>query len=242
MDKIYSRPRLIVPKISISIFHKKNNNRNLEIKTKFLKIIAIIIIATLTFFKILSAITPIFEKQCKNTAKSMATTIANEQATKVMSRYSYSDLCNISKDSNGNITMISSNVITINSIISDIPILIQKELEKEENNSFNLKLGAFTTSKFFSGVGPNIKIKVVPIGNVDTDLKSVFEDAGINQTLHRLYLQVECNVIILTPYKTIEEKITNQVLLAEAIIVGMTPNTYYNLEGMNTQNAVDVIE
>ena len=45
-----------------------------------------------------------------------------------------------------------------------------------------------------------------------------------------MYLQVECNVIILTPFKTIEEQIVNQVLLAEAVIVGTTPDTYYNID------------
>ena len=46
----------------------------------------------------------------------------------------------------------------------------------------------------------------------------------------------------MTPYHTIEEQIINQVLLAEAVIVGTTPNTYYNLEGMTKENVTDIIE
>ena len=57
-----------------------------------------------------------------------------------------------------------------------------------------------------------------------------------------MYLQVECNVTILTPFKTIEEKIANQVLLAEAVIIGTTPNTYYNFDGVDKTNVIDVIE
>lgn len=138
--------------------------------------------------------------------------------------------------------MISANVITVNEIISDIAIKIQEELNKEENNSFNIRLGSLTGTKILSGRGPNVKIKIETIGNLDTDLRSEFETKGINQTLHKMYLQVECNVIILTPFKTTEEKIVNQVLLAEAVIIGTTPNTYYNLEGMEKTNLVDVIE
>lgn len=65
---------------------------------------------------------------------------------------------------------------------------------------------------------------------------------GINQTLHRLYLQVDCKVNILTPYNTIEQNISNQVIIAENIIVGKVPNTYYNLEGFNGQQALELVE
>ena len=73
-------------------------------------------------------------------------------------------------------------------------------------------------------------------------LKSEFSSSGINQTLHRIYLQIECEVSILTPFKTIDEKIENQVLIAEAIIIGTTPNTYYNFEGVSMADALEVME
>ena len=138
--------------------------------------------------------------------------------------------------------MISSNVIVINEIISDIAIKIQEELNKVENSKFKISMGSFTGSRVLSGRGPQIEVKMSTIGNLDTDLRSEFSDAGINQTLHKIYLQVECHVVILTPFDTIEEKITNQVLLSEAVIVGTTPSTYYNFEGVDKENVLEVIE
>lgn len=138
--------------------------------------------------------------------------------------------------------MISANVITINEIISDIPIKIQEELNKVENSKFKISMGSFTGSKILSGRGPQIEVKMNTIGNLDTDLRSEFTSAGINQTLHKVYLQVECQVVILTPFNTIEEKIANQVLLAEAVIVGTTPNTYYNFKGETEGNELEIIE
>lgn len=240
MDKIYSRKRIVLPKTNISIFNKSFKN-NLQ-TIKCIRIIVIITIAITTANQIVRAIEPIMDKQCITIAKGIATKISNQQATVVMSNYDYDDLCNITKDSSGNIAMISANVITVNEIISDVAIKIQEELENEENNSYNIRLGTLTGLKLLSGVGPNIKVKIETIGGLDTELKSEFESAGINQTLHRLYLQVECNVIILTPYNTKEEKIVNQVLLGEAVIIGTTPNTYYNLEGMEKNNAIDIVE
>lgn len=93
-----------------------------------------------------------------------------------------------------------------------------------------------------AGRGPGVKISISPIGDVETDLKSEFTSQGINQTLHRIYLNVKCKVNILTPFQDLEKEITNQVLLAENVIVGRIPNTYYNLEGINGSNALDIIE
>lgn len=93
-----------------------------------------------------------------------------------------------------------------------------------------------------AGRGPGIKIRISSIGDVETDLRSEFTAQGINQTLHRVYLQVKCNVNILTPFDNISRDITNQVLLIENVIVGNIPNTYYNLEGMNRNDALEIIE
>ena len=138
--------------------------------------------------------------------------------------------------------MIKSNIIPVNQITSDVALKIQEELNKVETDDIYIRLGSFTGSKLLAGRGPKVKFKISTIGNVETDLKSEFSSAGINQTLHRVYLEVKCRVVILTPFDEVEEIITNQVLIAEAVIVGNVPNSYYNLEGMKQDNVVDLIE
>lgn len=248
IEKIYSRNRIKIPKIEFFIAKnkklKKLNNKNID-KEKLRKVSNILIVLVIAFVvsnTIIEAIEPVIDAQCINIAKSIATKISNEQATAVMSNYSYEDLVNISKDEDGNVKMISANMITINEIISDIPILIQEELEKEDNSKFYIKLGSFTGTKLLAARGPNVEIKMSSVGSVETDLKSEFSEAGINQTLHRIYLEVRCNVTILTPFDNIEEQIINQVLLAEGVIVGNIPSTYYNLHGIQNDNLLDVME
>ena len=207
-----------------------------------IRLIAILIIAFTFAYFIIQAIQPIMEEQCISMAKSIATKISNAEATKVMANYEYDDLLNITKDSEGNIKMVGTNIITVNEIISDIPIRIQEEMEKSENNTFQIRLGSFLGSKLFAGRGPNVEIKMEIAGHLDTNLKSEFIDAGINQTLHRIYLELICEVIILTPFETMEEQIVNQVLLAEGVIVGEVPSSYYHLEGMTVKDTLEVID
>lgn len=246
IEKIYSRKRIKLPKIKFAYCNKKEQKRiSIEKKQKLVKIFRILIVLNIAFLvsgMIIKAIEPIIKAECVTIAKAIATKISNEQATKVMTAYEYEDLTNITKDENGNIKMINSNIITINKIISDIPILMQEELDKEENSEFYIRLGSFLGSKILAGRGPKVAIKMAVNGNVETDLKSEFTSAGINQTLHRIYLEVRCNAIILTPFNTIEERIINQVLLAEGVIVGEIPNTYYNLEGLGQDQILDTME
>lgn len=229
MDIIYSRKRIRMPKF--------NNKKTL----KSMQIIIILIIAIFVMINSINAIIPIFEKQCENQAKSIITIVSNNKATEVMKDYEYEDLFTMHKDENGNITMLSSNVIPINKIISDIPVRIQEELNKQNNTEFNISLGSTLGSRFFSGRGPKIKVKILNVGNLDTDLKSEFVSMGINQTKHRMYLNVKCNMQAMTPYKVLESTIYNQVLLLENIIVGITPDTYYNLEGVTQDDIMEVI-
>lgn len=221
---------------------KKSGPEKQKKRKKFIQLIMIIFIAFTFAYFVLQAIKPIMEQQCKSMAKSISTKICNAEATEVMKRYQYEDLFIITKDDEGNVKMVGTNVITINEIISDIPIRIQEQLEKSENNNFDIRLGSFLGSNLFAGRGPNINIKMEVVGSLDTDLRSEFTSAGINQTLHRVYLEIKCNVVILTPFETIEEEIFNQVLLAEGVIIGNVPSSYYNLEGMTTDNAIDIIE
>lgn len=133
-EKIFSRNRIQIPNV---IFFKSGNNKNLS---KILTIIAILAIAIIVLNTVIRAINPIIEEQCKTMAKSIATKISNDEATKVMANYDYEDFVKIEKDDEGNIKMISANMITINEVISDIPIRIQESLEQDENNTFTLKL------------------------------------------------------------------------------------------------------
>ena len=239
MYRIYSRPRIKLPNIFFKFKNRFNNKKN----KRLFKLIIILLIAFITAKLIIDAIMPIFNKLCEDKAKGIATVISNNEATEVMSRYTYDDLFIIEKDSSGNISMIRSNMITINEIISDVAVRIQEELEKEGKNVVEIPLGSFTGINFLAGQGPAIKITIISTGNVETDLKSEFVAQGINQTLHRVYLDVVCEVSILTPFNNISVNIKNQVLLLENVIVGHIPDAYYNLEGITSpSDAMELID
>lgn len=237
MYKIYSRKRLRFGKAKRTDINSKKR----QIKIGKLSIIAIIAFETVNI--LLNYINPIYEQLGLESAKSLATMITNEQSTVVMKEHTYDNMFTIEKDNNGNITMIKSNISEINEIISDIANLVQKNLSNSKDNQIDIPLGSFSGIQLFSGTGPKVKMNVVLLGTVDTELRSEFVSKGINQTLHRVYLQIDCNVKILSAYKNLYSNISNQVLLVENVIVGQIPSTYYNLEGIQTyEDTLNIID
>lgn len=270
-EKIFSRKRFLLSKCKKkSVYTKCNDVRNnLGVKEcfankkigngkyikydnkffqhnesgrKLIKIFIVIVIAVCLANRIIATIEPTMDVLCMNIAKGIATQISNEQATIVMANYKYDDLSTVIRDNDGKIQMIKMNVIVVNEIISDVAIRIQEAINDCEKSTFYIKLGTFSGTKILSGRGPKVEIKMSTTGNVLTDLVSEFSQAGVNQTLHRVYLKVDCSICVLTPFDTIEEKITNQVLLAEAVIVGEVPETYYNLNGVTNDDLMEVME
>lgn len=158
MDKIYSRKRILIPKMrsrgSLLVGGKgwnnnyKNNIRDLKNK-KLIKFIIIIIIAIIIANRIISTINPIMDAMCIDMAKSIETKISNEQASLVMEKYKYEDISNIIKDEQGNIKMIQMNIVTVNAITSDVAVKIQEGLENYKSEDFSIKLGTFTRHKNF---------------------------------------------------------------------------------------------
>ena len=98
------------------------------------------IIAFSTVKIVLDAISPIFEALCEDKAKSIATIISNNEATNVMKDHTYDELFTIEKDNDGNITMIKSNVIQMNEIISDVPNKIQEDIDKRGRENIEIAL------------------------------------------------------------------------------------------------------
>lgn len=137
MDKIYTRKRIRLPCIRYVGLKKSKNSFKQKI---MFQVLIILIIAFSTLNSIIKSIEPIIDRVCKDAAMAKATLISNDMATEVMKKYTYNDFINISKDSNGNITMLQSNIITINEITSDIAAKIQRELIESEESITKLKL------------------------------------------------------------------------------------------------------
>ncbi|MDD4125395.1 MAG: sporulation protein YunB [Eubacteriales bacterium] len=98
---------------------------------------------------------------------------------------------------------------------------------ESSSSSFGIPLGNITSVRLLSGHGPKIGIKIIPLGSVSGGIQSSFNEAGINQTIHRITFEINVIIEVLTPFHTCRTEIRLSYVISETVIVGAIPNVYF---------------
>ena len=130
------------------------------------------------------------------------------------------------KDLNGRITALKTNMSEVNRLKTDILNLINDEILALDTHDIGIPLGSIFLPELLSGKGPVLPVRVISISNSDAQFVSHFSEAGINQTLQQLTMEVSVDVTILVLSETTTFRVTSQVVVAETIIVGAVPDTF----------------
>ncbi|WP_066894116.1 sporulation protein YunB [Clostridium nigeriense] len=193
-------------------------------------IIAIFVLfnSILYFFNknILPAVLSIGEESLRREA----TTIINETALDIYSKdFNYNDIIVTEKDNEGNITMLRADTVKLNYLASKLILASNNKISDLEAVGLKVPLGYMTKNFVFYNLGPKINIKMTQVGNITSSYESVFESAGINQTRHKIYLNVNMKMKIIVPLNSKDVEIVSQIPISETIIVGKIPNTAIEL-------------
>lgn len=181
----------------------------------------------------------IVERNLKETILAMARVRAEQAAIravqeavneKLAKAVEYKDLIYIRTDNRGRVVLMQANTIKINNLAADTTLEIQKTLAKLEGTVIPIPIGQALNSKILASYGPEIKVTLVPMGTVKVKVEDDFQQAGINQTRHRLYLHVFSRVKIVIPLVSDTVEVASQIPIAETIIVGEVPQTHVDLD------------
>lgn len=135
------------------------------------------------------------------------------------------------KNLDGQITALKTNMSEVNRLKTDILNIINDEILSLDHSDIGIPIGSLFLPELFSGKGPAIPVQILSIRNSDANFVSTFSQAGINQTLHRLNMEVTIDVALLVLGETSGFTMTSQVVVAETIIVGQVPQTYLQTGG-----------
>lgn len=144
----------------------------------------------------------------------------------------YDRIVYFEKDLNGRITALKTNIGEINHLKTDIINIVNSKILALDASDLGIPLGSLFLPEFFSGKGPVIPVHILAIRNSEASFSSNFSQAGINQTLHQLIMQVDVDAAILVLGETSTFSVSNQVVVAETVIVGDVPNTFIQSGGI----------
>ena len=143
----------------------------------------------------------------------------------------YDRIVYFEKDLDGRITALKTNMSEVNRLKTDVLNIINDEILALDHSDIGIPLGSLFLPELFSGKGPAIPVHILSIRNSDANFISSFSQAGINQTLHRLNMEVSIDVAVLVLGETSSFTVTSEVVVAETIIVGQVPNTFLQTGG-----------
>ncbi|MEE3450221.1 MAG: sporulation protein YunB [Acutalibacteraceae bacterium] len=139
----------------------------------------------------------------------------------------YEELTDSSFSNQGEIQMFNTDVVAVNKLKNEVTQELSEKLNNEYNYEVEIPLGSITDSEFLSGTGIKLKFNNTLTGRVYCEYRTEFESGGINQTLHRLYIDITGDLIVIAGGEQEPLQYTCSVLLGETVIVGHVPNTVY---------------
>lgn len=173
-------------------------------------------------------------------AYSMAVETINRAVKQAMGQgIAYEELIDAQMDAQGRVSMLRANTMRMNELASQTALLAERELGSAENQVVEIPLGAALGVSFLSGFGPRLEVQILPVGAVHTSFDTEFETAGINQTRHKIFLNLRATVSLIVPTGSQLVEVTSTVPIAESIIVGEVPESFVDVN--NEEDMLNLI-
>ena len=185
------------------------------------------------FFGLRARLWPVVRSLAQTQVINTASDLINDAILKQImeGQIQYDRIVYFEKDLNGRITALKTNMAEVNRLKTETLNIINDEIMAQDTENLGVSLGSLILPEFFSGKGPLIPVRILTIRNSDASFQSEFTEAGINQTLQQLRMDVLVDVTILVLGQTETFTVSSQMVVAETIIVGDVPATYLQTGG-----------
>lgn len=217
----------------IKVLSKKIISTKYKKRIKIIMAVILILIIILLIFSMM--VNPVIMDTVEIKSKALATRAMNSSVSDVvMNSIVYDELVTIISDEFGNISMIQANSLEINNLSKDLALTCEDRIAEYGGRGVSIPLGTFTGIPLLVGLGPRITVKMTPIGSVFCKFNSKFETAGINQTVHKIYVNISASVSVIMPLSSRSFQAEQQVLISESVIVGQVPEVYLQSDTLDT--------
>ena len=184
---------------------------------------------TLAWLRLAPAVEALATAQVADEASDLiAEAIAAQMA---LDDISYDSLIVLEKDAEGRLLALRTDMNQLGRLRSETLSIINRRILDEGETELGVPLGSVLLPALFSGRGPRLPVRVLTVSNSDAEFRSSFQAAGINQTLHRITMEVALNVTLLTPAGTRSVRVDSGVVVAETVLIGQVPGTVIQTDG-----------
>jgi len=215
-------------------------------KTRFYKkkiLITLFFLAFIIFliaFYIAKVVNPILYSYSYSQINKIAVNCGSEAIASVISSNNYDDFVKVEYISDGYVSSIKADIDKINKVGSLLVQDNQKRLNRYFEENIKVPVGTISGISLLAGKGRNINISTNLIGDVKCDFYTEFKMAGINQTIHKIYVKLISHVSLILPFKS--NIITNEqdYLISECLIIGKIPDIILGISDFKNLNSLQL--
>ena len=191
-------------------------------------ILTLILLFTGAFFYFNKQAHEVIDQLTRATISNRLTVKMNAAFDELMASFDdeYSSYVHIERNSSGEITLITADMIKINKLMAQYSTIVQSHVSEIEEDDIAVPMLAFTGWPLISTLGADIKLDIVAVGDAPCSYRSEFKEVGINQTLHSIYIDVSAKVELILPIDNLEVECPSSALVCESVIVGRVPQFY----------------
>ena len=192
----------------------------------FYTLLVLAVILLVAFLMLRSRYREIITELAETQVKNATSDLTNDAIAKQIANgtIQYDRIVYFEKNLDGRITALKTNMSEINHLKTDILNIINDEILALDTADIGIPLGSLFLPSFFAGRGLRLPVKVVTLNMTNADFYSSFTDCGINQSLQKIWITFSVNITFLQA-----TDVTNDVILAETVIVGRVPETFLQL-------------
>lgn len=204
------------------------------VRNFLLTLILLFFVAAVVLFLFRSKYMPVITILAQTQVKNATSDLINDAIDRQISdgTIQYDRMVYFEKDLEGKITALKTNMSEVNRLKTNLLNLINDEILAMDSDHLGIPLGSLLFPEVFGGRGPAIPVQILTIRNSEADFFSEFSQAGINQTLQKLNMQVSVDVAVLVLGKVDSFTISSHVVIAETVIVGQVPDMFLQTGGI----------
>ena len=180
-----------------------------------------------------SALRPVLAAAARYQVRSQVTAAVEQWAARDLQErgVDYSDFVTITRNEAGEITALSADMARLNLLRAELSAHLLERLE-DSQLELTVPVGSLLPLEPTWARGPELHLRALALGTASAEFESEFTSAGINQTRHRLWLRLSVPVTVLLPGGGEEVAVDSRLCVAETVIVGQVPQTWFQTGGL----------
>lgn len=166
--------------------------------------------------------------------------VLNNSTTQALEGEWFQDKSNfyeIRYDNEGNVTLISADMVVINALMRDVAAYSQTNVNQMcKKEDVQVPYSSVFGSLLLANYGGKYTFNLELLGNIQCNYRTTFQSAGVNQTLMCMYIDLYVDISVMLPLYVKNIEVQNSMVVYQNLIVGKVPDFYFD-----SGNGLDLI-